>query len=49
MAVATSNESLNEFAVDASGNYIVQDKEGNLNVAKSLSEIKEKGLNPITN
>ena len=49
MAVATSNESLNEFAVDASGNYVVQDKEGNLSVAKSLSEIAEKGLNPITN
>lgn len=49
LAVATQNDSLNEFAVDASGNYVVQDKEGNLNVAKSLSEIAEKGLNPITN
>ena len=49
MAVATSNESLNEFAVDASGNYVVQDKDANLTFAKSLSEIKEKGLNPITN
>ena len=49
MAVATSNEALNEYAVDASGNYVVQDKEGNLSIAKSLSEIAEKGLNPITN
>ena len=49
MAIATSNEALNEYAVDASGNYVVQDKEGNLSVAKSLSEIAEKGLNPITN
>lgn len=49
MAIATSNEALNEYAVDASGNYVVQDKEGNLSIAKSLSEIAEKGLNPITN
>jgi len=49
MAVATSNDALNEYAVDASGNYVVQDKEGNLSIARSLSEIAEKGLNPITN
>jgi hypothetical protein len=49
MAVATSNESLNEFAVDASGNYVVQDKDANLSLVKSLAEAKEKGLNPITN
>ena len=49
MAVATSNESLYEYAVDASGNYVVQDKDANLSLARSLEEAKEKGLNPITN
>ena len=47
--VATKNEALNEFAVTADGSYVVQDKDGNISFAKSLSEIKENGLNPITN
>lgn len=46
--VATSNESLNEFAVTASGKYITQDKEGKIKEA-TLKEIEEKDLNPITN
>ncbi len=49
LAVATSNESLNELAVDALGHYVVQDKDSKLSLVKSLEEAKEKGLNPITN
>ena len=48
-AVATQRESLDEFAVDASGNYVVQDEDNNITTVKSLEEIKEQGLNPITN
>ena len=47
--VATEKDSLGEFAVDAMGNYVVQDKEGNISTASSLQEIQEKKLNPITN
>ena len=49
LAVATSNESLNELAVDALGHYVVQDKDSKLSLVKSLEEAREKGLNPITN
>ena len=47
-AEATKNGALGEFAVTADGQYVVQDKDGKIDFA-SLSEIKEKGLNPITN
>lgn len=48
-ALATSNEALNEYAVTADGSYVVSDKDGNLSYKKSLKEIEESGLVPITN
>lgn len=48
-AVATQKESLDEFAVDALGNYVVQDQDNNITTVKSLEDIREQGLNPITN
>ena len=46
---ATKNEALNEFAVDAIGNFIVQDKDGKLSTAKSWKEALTGGKTPITN
>lgn len=48
--IATNNGALNEIAVDVAGNYVVQDKEGLVKTTnKSLSEITEEGLVPVTN
>ena len=48
-AFATSNESLQEYAVTSNGHYIAQDKEGNLTEVKDLKEFADNGLSPITN
>lgn len=48
-AAATQNEALNEFAVDALGHFIVQDKEGKLSKEANWQDVLKSGKNPITN
>lgn len=48
-AAATQNEALNEFAVDALGHFIVQDKEGKLSKEADWQDVLKSGKNPITN
>lgn len=48
-AVATSNDSLSEFAVTAGGQYVVIDDEGNISYEKTWKDVLESGKNPVTN
>ena len=48
-ALATSKESLEEFAVDSRGRFVVQDKDGNISYVKGWKEALESGKNPLTN
>ena len=47
--IAINNDAMNEFAVDAYGDYIVQDAKTKEIKSAGLNEIKEGGLNPLTN
>lgn len=48
-AEATSKEALNEFAVSADGRLVLQDMESGKITLGTLTDAKEKGLNPLTN
>lgn len=49
-ALATQNEALDEFAVNALGHFIVQDTNtGKLSTEKSWKDVLTSGKNPITN
>ena len=48
-ALATNNDALSEFAVTATGHYIVQDDESNFSEEKTWKDVLESGKSPVTN
>lgn len=49
LANATQNDALGEIAVTGGGQYIVQDKTGNVSVTNNLQDIMDGNVTPLTN